>query len=209
MLRFDISQLLHAAFALRSDFIRYLPQEADEQSPLANFPGASVLKTDAGLDFYAGNRIATTIELGGGPFKTYGANGAPETRNLNALKLPPTTLVEYRRSKIVTKVQAAGGGTFKEVFALGDWELNIFGVAIDWQDQSVEQVLAQLMEREQLASSIPVGGKLFNLLGIERILIESFEAKQLPGSPAKIPFSLTAVSDYTINAVGYGLGADM
>lgn len=209
MLRFDVSQLLSAAFAIKSQFIRFAASDKEAEKVLAGFPGASVVKTDDGLDFYAGNHFVAPFSFGGGSFKKFGDTGKLEDVQLSALALPPTTLLEFRRAKVVTKVQAAGKGTFKEIFAFGDWELNIYGVIIDYNGQRAEQILSDLLAREQIAGALPVAGKVFELLGIESILLENFEAKQVAGAPGRIPFSISATSDNQINTVGYGVGADL
>ena len=75
--------------------------------------------------------------------------------------------------------------------------------------ERAEQILTDLLTREQIAGALPVAGKVFELLGIESILLENFEAKQVAGAPGRIPFSFSATSDNQINTVGYGVGADL
>ena len=209
MILFDASMLLNEAFAINSRFIHYDSQDKESYKAANAFPGAKAAEISNRFEFYQGHRVISQISMPEGDFKEMSQTGEILDVSMPDLYLPPTTLIDYRRAKVVTKTQSASMGTFKEIYAFGDWELNIYGVAIDYKGLTAGEIITALLARERLVCSIPVVGAIFSLMGVNRILIEHFEAKQVAGAPGRIPFAMSCVSDSTIETLGYGVGADL
>jgi len=118
-------------------------------------------------------------------------------RELGDLLLPPTTTVEFTRSKNVKKTRPNGQrGSVKELWAFHDWTVTIRGLIIG-ENPSVfpKGQLQQLAQFEDAADSIEVVGELFSLLGIDRLLIERPRFSQIKGKPNVIAFQLDCSSD--------------
>lgn len=209
MIRFDVSQVLNAAFAVASEFSRFDVNLQDGAPSEAFFPTIPSADIVSGVEFYSGARVVAPLKFGEGEFKAFGARGELVTERLSALFLPPTTLVDYQRAKVATYTQQSGLGTVKEVFAFGDWVLNVYGVAFDYHGMTAEQQIEGLLQRERMADALPISGKLMELLNVSHVFIESFQAKQLAGFPGRIPFTFACLSDAPIEVAGYGIRADV
>ena len=137
----------------------------------------------------------------GGVYKTWDFKGNLVDVELNDLLMPLATLVEFSRSKTVTKTPTIGGiGTVKEVYGFEDWSLSMNGIILpDTLNPLTQQTVAEQMDAIQLfhelAGSIEVEGQLFAQRNISRIVTESLKFTPVQGRPNMVQFSIEAVSD--------------
>lgn len=148
---------------------------------------------------WLGTPIIFPIVFKGGVYKVYGVNGKIEELHLEDFKLPPTTIVDFRRQKLMTKTPILGlNGTVKEVYGHEDWNIRFRGLCLNTPTQTAHEELAKLLNFEPLISGVEVIGQLFKDKGIYNVSIEEIDIRTLEGRPDVIPFEITACSDVPI-----------
>ncbi len=99
-------------------------------------------------------------------------------------------------------------GTIKEEIMSGDWQVNISGDLMYNEYQFKEKAYARAYPAELLrlfvdllksSSSIVVRNNHLQMLGIERLMVESYEFNQDAKFLNKVPFSFKFVSDEVTN----------
>lgn len=149
---------------------------------------------------YLGTPIFQPVSFLGGTYQQFGT-GRQQGNVVDAVyagwTLPPTTTVEFKRSKDITKSHPSTGiGTTKELWQIDDWDITIRGLILDGQPNYFpEGQLRQLMSYEKIVDAIDVQGAMFNYLGIRRLVIESLSIGQVAGKPNVTPFQMQCVSD--------------
>ena len=176
--------------------------QAQESSPAVSFAGVRVVPAEAVRHTsYIGTPILLPVTFRGGTYKRYDVAGRVVDTQLGELRLPASTVVEMSTTKQVTKTTvSASGGTVKEVFAFGDWDIRLTGIILDESNHphgvtTVETMEQRIQEFDALADSIGVDAELFNRRGIDRLVIRSLSFSQIPGRPRMVGFQMQCDSD--------------
>lgn len=209
--RFDIQQAFESAFGY-SGLMRF--PEADKEpvpAPGFSYPAASSAPQESGLFDFSGVQVISEdeaenpISLLGTPiympFKTLPGtykvkeNGRVVERRFEGYDFQPTTLLEITRSKEVVKTKINGrNGTVKEYITLNDYDISIKTLLISETGSPLDE-LQKLKNLCDVPASIPVQGKLFEVLGIFEIVIERDSLAMVEGKRKMIPVSFSCVSD--------------
>jgi hypothetical protein len=197
----DISQLLNAAFGLIP--IVYKVETDGQTSTTANFNSIeSKPIAEAKKISWMGTPIMFPVQLEGGNYNLYNEDGTLGTVDLNAFDLPPATVVDFRRSKNITKTNLLGAnGTVKEIYGLDDWVIRIRGLCLDTPQMSAYEQHQELLKWEPLVDSINIIGELFKDKSIYSMVFEDVDFRQLQGKHNVIPFEITGVSDEPLELV--------
>jgi hypothetical protein len=197
----SISQLFNAAFGFIP--ITYKPQTGLEKVGKALYASVPVEEYDAAQKMsWMGTPIMFPILFKGGTYQFYNANGELYDKQLNDFDLPPTTVVDFRRAKNITKTNVLGAnGTVKEIYGFDDWQIRIRGLCLDTPSEKAYDLQSELLEWEKIADSVEVEGDLFLDKDIYRITIEEINFTQPQGRHNVIPFEITASSDQPLELV--------
>ena len=120
---------------------------------------------------------------------------------LKKLLMPLASLVNFSRSKNITKTPMLGGrGSIKEIYSLQDWSISINGIILPdslnpLTQQSVTEQQEAIQQFNEVAGSIKVAGQLFEQRNISRIVIESLSFSPVRGKPGMMQYKIEAVSD--------------
>lgn len=176
--------------------------QAEQSNPEVSYSGVRVVPKEAVRHTsYIGTPILLPITLRGGGYKRYDTEGRVVETQLAELRLPASSVVEMSTTKQVTKtVVSASGGTVKEVFAFGDWDIRISGIILDEINHpsgatTVEVMEQRIQEFDALADSIGVDAELFSRRGVDRLVIRSLNFSQIPGRPRMVGFQMQCDSD--------------
>ncbi|CAN5436755.1 hypothetical protein BH09BAC1_BH09BAC1_05000 [soil metagenome] len=107
-------------------------------------------------------------------------------------------IVDINLTKVVVKTARNGtDGTVKEFIANGDFQVNIKGFMVgddpySMPDNLIWQFRSFFIDKKK---ALGVEGKIFDLLGIYNLVVESIRLPQLPTYINIRPFELTCVSD--------------
>lgn len=148
------------------------------------------------LNNLLGLPVFMPIQFVGQNYMMLDKDGNVRRVKMPTIYLPFSTLIEVRRDKNISKTQPNGVmGTNKEFWAFGDWQVNLKGVMYDEPHIYPQEVFDTLAQYESLCDSIEVVCPFLNRLGINRLVIESYNTSQIKGMPNVIPFSMDCVSD--------------
>lgn len=199
--RYNLSQLFSAAFGINSPIFITEPLTKKEKQTF-DYKGIKYIKEyhETEATSWMGTPIIGLLKFKAGLYQQYNANGILEDKQMQDFILPEATLFSFRRAKNITKTNLLGSnGTVKEIFGFDDWIIDVKGLAIDTPKQGAKEQIQQLMEWENLASSIEISGSLFTRQKkINAIVIEDYKEESIQGSPGIIPFSMTLSSDESI-----------
>ncbi|MGB1307533.1 MAG: DUF6046 domain-containing protein [Oceanihabitans sp.] len=197
----DISQLFNAAFG-------FIPiSYKAENNPAANAAtGYSSIPTKSPVEAkkmsWMGTPIMFPVKFKGGSYQYYKQTGILAKKAINDFELPPTTIVDFRRAKNITKTNVLGSnGTVKEIYGFHDWHIRIRGLCLDTPKIKAYEQHQELLKWEAIADSVEVVGDLFKDKSIFRITIEDVDFKQPQGKHNVIPFEITASSDEPLELV--------
>lgn len=118
------------------------------------------------------------------------------------IQLPNEPILEISFQKeIIKTVIDSQKGSFKELFAYGDYAVTIRGVIVpeDDTDDYPEELVRQLHELEQLKTAIEIDCKITTIFGIDKIVIESGNIPGGEGFHALQPYQLNCLSDFTFD----------
>jgi hypothetical protein len=125
--------------------------------------------------------------------------------NYDGLTLPESTWVGLSLTKNIIETPVVGRrGTLKELINEGDWKINIRGMLTDgcfeqrgeMNDRKYPHAeIRKLQNLVAANTTLAVLGDLFSTLGIQNIVIKSFNLPPLENFPFMQPFELEAVSD--------------
>jgi hypothetical protein len=203
-----MANLFAQAFGLTMGGI-YRPETASgsPDKPTGLFTGLEVVK-DSNLSFEMsamGTPILFPIVFSANPLaKKYNELGELVPFVSDDFRLPITSLVSFRRDKIMGVTRINGGkGTVKEIYGFDDWQITINGFLIPdaSQPQGLKTPLAQekeLIKWDNCASSIAVFGELFTAGRIKNITIKGISFEPMRGKPNIRTFTITAISDSPI-----------
>lgn len=182
--QYNIAELLEVAFGVSS---YQTPTNADEGARMS----------------WLGTPILYPITFKEKNYKVFTKHGDVVLKHFNNFELPATTLLSFKRSKIITKTNArASSGSVKELFGFNDWNIDIRGLCLaDPSHENAKTAIEQkikLKEFDEIVDSIQVVNDLFNNLDISHLIIEDISFNQLKGKPGVIPFHLKCSSDEPI-----------
>ena len=177
-------------------------QEAEESNPDISFGGVRVVDDSDQYEIsHIGTPIMFPITLVGGNYRTYDVNGQVLDTSLSDLRLPISSVIEMSNSKTITTTPvSANGGTVKEIFAFGEWDIRISGIIFDEKTHphgatTVERMEHRMRVFDQLADSIGVECALLNRRGIQRLVIKSLNFQAVPGKPRMVGYQMQCESD--------------
>ena len=193
------------AFGKSSIPLVYKTNQELKAEPIVDYSMLSEVSADDYVKSYLGTPIMFPITLPGGTYKQY-ENGNLVDVEMAAFRMPSSTMVDFKRAKIVSTTKlSAGNGTVKEMYGFDDWQIYIRGLLIndEGHPQATEAVEQKktLMQWENLADSLAIEGDLFADLNIFNIVIKDIQFSQLEGAPNVIPFVITAVSDEPVELI--------
>lgn len=114
-------------------------------------------------------------------------------------QFPNEPIVELKSSKkiIETDIDDKQGGTFKELYNLGDYSITIRGVAVDDKesDDYPEDLVRKLRRVNESKTHLEVVHPLFTLFNIKYISIYDFDLPSIEGAPGMAPYEFMAKSD--------------
>ncbi|MBU2923058.1 hypothetical protein KO504_17040 [Winogradskyella psychrotolerans] len=197
----DISQLFNAAFGFIP--ITYKPQIGLQPVGKAVYASVPTEEYEAAKKMsWMGTPIMFPVSFisSGNKYLQYNGRGElVEVEDLADFDLPPTTVVDFRRAKNVTKTNVLGSnGTVKEIYGFDDWQIRIRGLCLDTPTVKAYDLQSELLKWDNLADAIEVQGDLFVDKDIYRITIEEINFTQPQGRHNVIPFEITASSDQPI-----------
>lgn len=175
----------------------FYPIDADPFDP-SNYDRLSVF----------GTPVFGSFTIAGGSYKVYDRmNGQLVDKRYNEFEFPLATLIEFRRSKVITKTPTVGGaGSVKEIYGMDDWSISIKGICMDDPSRSNSRTAIgqkiSIIALDEIAGSLEIdsmnAGSIFLEKNINRIVIEDVSIGAIQGKPNMIPFEITASSDEDI-----------
>lgn len=197
----DISQLFNAAFGFVP--ITYKPEVGNQNSGEAVYQSVPVVTEEEAKKLsWMGTPIMFPVVFKGGTYRFYNSNAEPVEKPLKDFDLPPTTVVDFRRAKNITKTNVLGdNGTVKEIYGFDDWQIRLRGLILDTPNEKAFDIQSNLLEWEKIVDSIEVQGDLFLQKDIYRLTIEEVDFRQPQGRHNVIPFEITASSDEPLELV--------
>ena len=109
------------------------------------------------------------------------------------------TIAFVRRKKIVTTamVGAKLEGDVKELISMGDWEISIRGIAINYESKAFypEDLVREIWNLEGRTEALPILCALTSLLGIYSIVIKEIRLPEMIGIQHAQAYELICVSD--------------
>lgn len=194
----DISQLFNAAFGFVP--ITYKVNQNQPTGAKLSYGSLEVEEdVEAKKMSWMGTPIMFPVLFKGGTYRFYNAKSEIVEKTLKDFDLPPTTVVDFRRAKNITKTNVLGNnGTVKEIYGFDDWQIRIRGLCLDTPTIKAYDIQSELLKWEQVVDSIEVEGDLFLDKEIYRLTIEDIDFRQPQGKHNVIPFEITASSDEPI-----------
>lgn len=149
-----------------------------------------------------GTPVFGSIIFDGGSYNRYNRyTGEIEKGEYGTYTLPYSCLADFsRENNVITTPVLGGNGTVKEVYSIGDWDINIRGIAFnnDNYGDNAHQVIKKLIEWSQIADAFNVSGSVFWGKNIVRIVVKSIDIQPLEAKWNVIPFQIRAISDENI-----------
>ncbi|MDR0872985.1 MAG: DUF6046 domain-containing protein [Prevotellaceae bacterium] len=144
--------------------------------------------------------VLGVVRFESGTYNEYNrSTGVVERREYGRYTLPYSCLIDFsRQSNVITTNVMGNTGTVKELYGLGDWDINIRGIAVNGVDKAKSSALAQidqLVRMQDINDAIEVSGDLFVAKGIHRIVIKNLNIQPVEAKFNVIPFQIQAVSD--------------
>lgn len=202
-----MADLFMQAFGVKMGGI-YRPETASGKAnnPTGLFTGLEVVEdiNDSFEMSAMGTPILFPIYFSEGNYKKYNDRGELVDVKMGEFRLPITSLVSFRRDKIMGITRVNGGkGTVKEIYGFDDWQITINGFLIPdaSQPQAKKTPLEQekeLIKWDNLACSIAVFGELFTAGKIKNLTIKGISFEPMRGKPNIRTFTITAISDTPI-----------
>lgn len=189
--RFSIPQLLQQAFGVSGYRI-------DEPEPPSS-PLYKEIRTVDLSEFAAygplGFPIYDVIRFKGGT--------VPGTDEIyESLDLVDYPLIQVSRQKNIVETAVAGrSGTVKELISNGDHSIQIRGILIEHDSEKVPLEKIQRLKRIcDLPVAFEVESQVLNTLGIDSLVIRSYDFPPLEGFVNVQPYVLSCVSDEPVEA---------
>lgn len=121
--------------------------------------------------------------------------GANDGKDKSALVFEAVLLTVNQAKKIVKTEIQGRDGTVKEYIGMGDYEISINGVITGGNGHYPIDEVARLKQMLDAPVPIPVVSTYLNNLGINLLVVESYELAQVAGGYSYQTFSITCTSD--------------
>lgn len=178
---------------------------SDDPTTKASYFGVEFVEDTEAQELSAsGTSIIYPIEFGAFTYRKYNNQGEIVDVEMGDFRLPIASVVSFKRDKIIGQTKINGGyGTVKEIYGFDDWQITINGFLIpdSTQPQGLYSALEQekeLQKWDDLACSVEVFGKLFDVKGIKNLTIKGLNFEPMRGKPNMRAFTINAVSDEPI-----------
>jgi hypothetical protein len=196
-----VAQLLSEVYKVETPV--YLPWFVNHDKKLAPYQGVETEPENEyeNAPVRYGQKSFGAFWLQEGIYKTWDNLGKLVDAKFPKFLMPLATMVDFDRPKIVNKTPIQGGnGTVKEIYSLGDWDIDIKGIILPdkhnpYTQQSVPQQMELIQQFHEIAGSIKVEGQIFAQRNIGRIVTESLRFASVQGHPNMMQYSIKAVSD--------------
>jgi hypothetical protein len=196
-----VAQLLSDVYKVETPV--YLPWFINPQKKLATYQGVETEPENEyeNAPVRYGQKSFGAFWLQEGTYKTWDNLGKLVNTKFPKFLMPLATMVDFNREKIVNKTPVQGSsGTVKELYSLGDWDIDIKGIILPdkynpYTQQSVPQQMEMIQQFHEIADSIKVEGQIFAQRNIGRIVTESLRFASVQGHPNMMQYSIKAVSD--------------
>ena len=183
---------------------RYVDADKPAQKDgVFDFKGVEVIKKEAAT----GSSLLNTptfmnVSLLGGNYKEM-VNGVLTTIDFQGLDFGAATLVDFKQNKEIVKTAIAGRkgkGKVKELISFGDYEITIRGILVSPLNENVYPwfLIKDLQRLCQVPAAIKVTGRIFEVFGINSLVIEDIDCPALEGILNVQPFVLRCCSDEAI-----------
>lgn len=181
---------------------KYVIADGNEEMAKIAFPDVQVINPDkADALSYLGTPVMFTMTFKGGNYKYY-HQGELNVINLPDLTLPFSSMAEFAREKNLTVTATSGGfGSVKETMGHKDWSIRIKGMFSPEDYRFDEVSLKELLGFEELVDSIDVSGRMFEALGIYKLVIKGVNIGKREGYEALVPFELDCLSDEPVELI--------
>lgn len=197
--RYEISQLLEAAFGIKAGF--YITQPIIAQRPPVLQPYSATMKLEQVAQTrqsWLGTPIMFPMQfIGGANLRMFDEQGKVVRERFDDWDLPAATLVDFGREKVTIETQVSGGyGTVKEMYSFGDWDIRIRGLCLDEPGvRTAQQQKKALLMWERVCESVEVAGQLFDDVLVFKMMIKKLTFRQLEGKPWVIAYEMECLSD--------------
>lgn len=107
-------------------------------------------------------------------------------------------LVDFGMTRNIVKTPVVGrDGTIKEFISNGDYDFSVKGLFINQAhpDRIPEAQIRKAVRWFKKGRNLGVEGKIFDILGVHNIVVESFHCPQVPTFIGMRPFELKCISD--------------
>lgn len=202
---YNIAGLVASVFGTASPI--YLPWGESRHWNAGEFSGITLIE-DEQAEYYSclGTPVFGTVKFLGGSYSIYDSKGLLDTTQMNDFVFPYATLVDFTRSMNVTESKVLGSeGTVKEIYGIGDWEINIRGLCLPdssrLQQSTVKEQVDEISRWMNICDSINVESSLFAGKNIHALAIKSTSIRAVQGKPDVVSFDITAVSDNPIELI--------
>jgi hypothetical protein len=147
-----------------------------------------------------GTPVLGVVEFRAGTYNMYDRmSGQVKRVSYGSYTLPYSCICEFsRESNVITTNVLGNTGTVKELFGLGDWNINIRGIAVNsgnmYRDDAHEQI-KKLTQWSNICDAINIGGAVFANKDISRVVIKSINIQPIEAKYNVIPFQIEMISD--------------
>lgn len=152
---------------------------------------------------WMGTPVLDSFAFASGTYRRFDVKGNLSDIEMRDFVLPYATIVEFSRQINMTKTKVMGSfGTVKEIYGLDDWNVNIRGFCLTdnsrADQKTTEEQAHALVLWSQLVDSIQVSGDLFVQKAIYTLVLEDFQLTPVQGKPDVYSYTISAVSDKSI-----------
>lgn len=193
--QYNIQELMADVFGLRPRYV--IPGER-QASPQLSFAGIETLPEyyDSNMTTWMGTPVLFPVKFHQGGYNRYTLSGRLETVNMPDYYLPATTMISFRRGKIMERTNLLGNnGTVKEIYSFDDWVMDVKGLCLNDPESSAIEKLNALLAWEKLADSIRVSGQLFTPLDIHAVSIADWQHDPIQAGDGNLSFRFIMYGD--------------
>lgn len=163
--------------------------EADQSSEMSQF----------------GTPVFGVVKFEEGKYNVFNRySGKLEKATYLSYTLPYTCLIDFSRDNDVIVTKTLGGGSVKEIFGVGDWKINIRGIAVNGSDKvgnTAHSQITNLIKWADISDAIECSGYLFDSKMIRRLVIQKLDIQPIEAKYNVIPFQIEAISDDPLELV--------
>ena len=155
-------------------------------------------KTNTNIAISLINQAAVkgAITFKGGSYKARNANGDIENISFPTLQLPEASTLAIQVQKSIIETPLNGGrGSFKEIVQCSDYEITITGTLLSRSYEEANAEIQKINELFKINRTLNIINDYLQSLGINQVVIRSFELPELIGGEYQRTYILTCVSD--------------